>query len=324
MKKKKEKDYSLILFLMLIFCLLGWIFSILYIERSNQRLIRKIDKLSNRLLSIEEKLGKGLPEPKISKVIEKEKKIEVVEKEETIPLKPILPGTSCKIAIILDDGGYSLSKDAISLIKEGYPITVSVIPHLSVSKETAEIVHNNGGEVMLHLPMEAINGKKHEKEISEKMSADEIKRITKEAIEAIPYCVGVNNHRGSKATANKEIMESVLSVVKEKNLYFVDSLTTSKSIAYKLARNMGIPSGKREIFIDNDDNTDCVISYLDKLINVARKNGSAIGIGHITKHSTISVLKNELPNFEKNGIELVPVSALLKQNSHFPLPYNRN
>ncbi|MEW6680971.1 MAG: divergent polysaccharide deacetylase family protein [bacterium] len=305
---KKKRDYSLILFLMLFFCLGGWLLSILYIERENQKLLKGIDKLSNRLLSIEEKL-----ETKERREKREERLKEAFpEKPRVGPFKPILPGKPCKIAIILDDAGYSLSKDAISLIKQGYPITVSIIPHLSFSKETAELVHNNGGEVMVHLPMEAINKKKEKKEISTKMSPDEIKKITKEAIEGIPYCVGLNNHRGSKATANKEIMEPVLEIVKEKNLYFVDSLTTSKSIAYKLAKDMGILAGKREIFIDNNNSPNSVLSYLSLLIEVARNKGSAIGIGHISKRATISVLLEKIPEFQKNGIELVPASELLK------------
>ncbi|MEW6483015.1 MAG: divergent polysaccharide deacetylase family protein [bacterium] len=305
---KKKRDYSLILFLIAFFCLGGWLLSILYIERENQKLLKGIDKLSNRLLSIEEKL-----ETKERREEREERWKEAFpEKPRGAPFKPILPGKPCKIAIILDDAGYSLPKDAISLIKKGYPITVSIIPHLSFSKETAELVHNNGGEVMVHLPMEAINGKKEKKEISTKMSPDEIKKITKEAIESIPYCVGLNNHRGSKATANKEIMEPVLEIVKEKNLYFVDSLTTSKSIAYKLAKDMGILAGKREIFIDNNNSLDSVLSSLSLLIEVARNKGSAIGTGHISKRATISVLLEKIPEFQKNGIELVSASELLK------------
>lgn len=290
---------------MIIFvCLGGWISSILWITKANQQILKEIKEVSIRLSSLEERLKEKPPlkqEGEIKPPLEPSR-----QPQNITPLKPSI----CKIAIILDDGGYSLSDDTISLIKKGFPLTVSIIPFLPYSKETAEIVYKNKGEVMVHLPMEAENNGKEKMVITSSMEKEKIKDLTYEAISNIPHCVGVNNHKGSKATADKAIMEPVLEVVKEKNLYFVDSVTTPKSIAYKLASEMGIPSEKRDIFIDN--NTSDVRSYFYKLIKIAKKQGSAIGIGHIYKKATIAVLRDELPDLEKHGIELVPVSAIVK------------
>ncbi len=316
--KKKKGDYSWTLFLIIFGCLIGWIFSIFWIERSNQLILKEIDKLSQRLSNLSERLKEK--EKKVSLPSIPSKPPQISEKppfeKETPPFQEpfISPGSSCKIAIILDDAGYGLSKPTLDLIKDGFPITVAILPNLSYSKETAEIVHKNGGEVMLHLPMEAKDGIKESKGvIAGGMDRENIKELVDMAISNMPYCVGVNNHMGSKATSDKAIVEPVLEVIKEKSLYFIDSLTTPKSIAYKLAKDMGLATGKRDIFIDNNDESDDVFFYLQQLIKVARKKGSAIGIGHIYKKSTISVLKRELPNLQKNGIELVPISALVKE-----------
>lgn len=321
---KKKKDYSGAIFLIIFACLLGWVCSILLIERSNQKIIKEIDRVSVRISRVEEMLKERFKPPsklekeeafssKPPKEIPPKPPKEIPPKIEIPPLKPSIPkGSSCKIAIILDDGGYGLSDDALSLIKTGFPITISIIPNLSYSKKTAEIVYKNKGEVMVHLPMEARKDGKDKGVISSYTDKEKIKEITKEAISDIPYCVGVNNHKGSKATADKAIMEPVFEVIRENNLYFVDSLTTPKSIAYKLAIKMEIPSSKRDIFIDNNDDPSYVLSYFYELIKVARKNGSAIGIGHIYKKATIAVLKEQLPNLEKEGIELVHVSDIVK------------
>ncbi|MEW6681111.1 MAG: divergent polysaccharide deacetylase family protein [bacterium] len=316
-KVKSQKSKG-ILFLVIFLCLAGWVLSILWIERSNQIVLKKIDQLSNRLLSLEERLKeKEKTKEKVSLSIPKEESPSF--EKPSLPIEPSIPegGPPCKIAIILDDAGYKLSNDSLNLIKNGFPLTISILPHLPFSKETAEIVRNNGGEVMLHLPMEAKNGiGGTEGVIKSDMTQEKIKEITEKAIESIPYCVGVNNHMGSKATSDKETMEPVLSVIKEKNLYFVDSLTSSKSIAYKLAKDMGLKAGKRDIFIDNNNEESFVLFYLQQLIKVARKKGSAIGIGHIYKKATISVLERELPNLQNAGIELVPVSSLVKQEKN--------
>lgn len=313
---KKKKDSSSPLFLIIFACLAGWIFSIVWIERSNTRILKEIDRLSIRLSFLEERL-KEKRVPKEKPLVEPQKEEPVISKipsqREIPPLKPSIPeGSSCKIAIILDDAGYGLSDDALSLIEEGFPLTIAILPELSFSKETAEIVHKNKGEVFLHLPMEAMKNGKDKGVIGSFMEGEKIKKVINDAISNIPHCVGVNNHMGSKATADTEVMKPVLEVIKEKNLCFVDSLTTSKSIAYKLAKEMGVSSGSRDIFIDNNDKREDVLFYLYELIKIARKKGFAIGIGHIYKKATISILKEELPNLEKAGIELVPVSAIVK------------
>lgn len=312
---KKKKDFSP-LFLIIFACLAGWISSIFWIERSNARILKEIDRLSLRLSFLEERLKeKGVPKEK--PIVESKNKEPVISKipsqREIPPLKPSIPeGSSCKIAIILDDAGYGLSDDALLLLEQGFPLTIAILPNLSFSKETAEIAHKNKAEVILHLPMEAIKNKKDKGVIGSSMDREKIKEVTNDAISNIPHCVGVNNHMGSKATADREIMEPVLEVLKEKNLYFVDSLTTPKSIAYKLAREMGISSVARDVFIDNNEKREDVLFWLYELIKIGRKKGSAIGIGHIYKKATISVLKEELPNLEKAGIELVPVSGIIK------------
>ncbi|HAW50124.1 TPA: hypothetical protein DCX16_04155 [bacterium] len=302
----KKENWCIYIFILVLGFAIGWTAGVFWVTSL-------FSKNNLGFISQKDFFKMAIPEEK-----ELSLKEEVLEKKEVPPpkkeqkiAKPLLHGTSCKIAIVLDDCGYGLSKDSLSLIEKGFPLTFSIIPHLKHSKDTAEIIHNNGGEVMLHIPMETKRGTKSVREIACSMGSEAIKEIIDKAIADISHCVGMNNHEGSRATSDRKTMEYVFSAIKDHNIYFLDSLTTPNSIAYKVANEMGIPSRKRDIFIDNDDKEEYVEKQLMQLIEVARKNGSAIGIGHIYKKSTISVLKEKLPTLKEYNVELVPLSCMI-------------
>lgn len=216
-----------------------------------------------------------------------------------------------KVAIIIDDMGYSLKaiNDICSLKK---PLTVSILPYSPLAKETARIAHQNKLEVMLHLPLESVNnreGNNIEGIIHSRMSKEEIIKTVEAGLDQVPYVAGVNNHMGSRITANKILMSIILEPFKERNLYFVDSRTTSRSIAYKVAQTMGIPSVYRHVFLDGENSEDYIKGKMIELFRLAQKKGKAVGICHPTE-KTVRVLKKNFHLLEKYNLEPVFASQL--------------
>jgi polysaccharide deacetylase 2 family uncharacterized protein YibQ len=294
MRKKRDKGWLLLFFGLLIITG-GWLLSLFWVINSYQEIIREIKT------------------PVFRPKLKERQKPEVVKIPDAVVAPIPRVGKDKRIAIILDDAGYPLSEGALELVKEGWPITVSVLPFLSYSKKTAKLVKENNGEVMLHLPMEANQPTKLKGTILVNMKEDEIRENVRAAIEAIPHIQGVNNHMGSKATADPKTMEATLSEIKEKGLYFVDSVTTEKSCAAKLARAMGLRTGIRKVFLDNEDDQEYVAKQFSILLQMARKNGEAIAIGHITKRSTVAFLKEEIPRLNEKGYELVLASEMVNK-----------
>jgi hypothetical protein len=218
-----------------------------------------------------------------------------------------------QVAIIIDDMGYSL--EAIhEICSFQKPITVSILPFSPLAQETAQIAHQNNLEVMLHLPLESINS--NEKNdiaglIHSQMSEEEIRRTMYTDIEQVPYIKGVNNHMGSKITPNETFMNIILGVIKDRNLFFIDSRTSIKTIAYKVAQRMKIPSAYRHVFLDGEIQEDYIKGQLIELFRRAQRNKKAVGIAHPTD-VTLRVLKENLHLVDKYELELVFVSQIVK------------
>lgn len=234
---------------------------------------------------------------------------------------------TAKVAIILDDAGYTTNGFIRKLFQIQAPLTISILPGLKYSKETAQLAHKSGFEVMLHMPMEYCgNSKMPKKDESCKathnmtpykyailtgMSKSEVEEEFEKAINSIPYVVGVNNHMGSKATTDEVIMSYMMDKLKVENLYFIDSLTTERSIAYDIAKRKGVPTSERSVFLDNINDTEYVKKRIKELIYTAKRKGHAIGIGHATKKATINALIEMIPKFKDYGVEIVPASQLV-------------
>jgi polysaccharide deacetylase 2 family uncharacterized protein YibQ len=218
-----------------------------------------------------------------------------------------------KVAIIVDDMGYSLKaiNDICSLNK---PLTVSILPYSPLAKEIARIAHQNNLEVMLHLPLESINsqgGNHIEGIILSQMSKEDILKTVEANLDQVPYVTGVNNHMGSKITANEILMSVVLEPLKKRNLFFVDSRTTSRSKAYDVAQTLGIPSAYRHVFLDGENREDYIKGKMIELFRLAQRRGKAVGICHPTG-KTLRVLRENFHLVEKYNIEPVFASQLTK------------
>ncbi|HLY60938.1 MAG TPA: divergent polysaccharide deacetylase family protein [Terriglobia bacterium] len=217
-----------------------------------------------------------------------------------------------RAAIVIDDLGQDLEA-ANKLIRQPYPITFSILPRLSYSSETARAAHAAHRAVMLHLPMQPQAGSAAQPgpgEITVGMSKDEIEETIRADLKTVPFAEGVNNHMGSRATANAALMAAVMKELAAQGLYFVDSRTTSDTRALAMARSQGLPAFYRSVFLDDTESVAYTLEQLRSFRRVIQERGVALAIGH--PHSTtIEALKEFLPEFERDDIQLIPASQLV-------------
>lgn len=223
-----------------------------------------------------------------------------------------LPKDRPKVAIIIDDLGYdpNMAKHFVELDPK---FTFSILPHSPYQKKTTDIIRKKGGELMLHLPMEP-NEYPHINPgpgaLLSIMEPDQLIAQLNKNLDTISDARGVNNHMGSKLTANSEQMYQVFSVLKGKNLYFVDSLTTAESVCKPSAKLFEVPFAQRDIFIDHFLEPEFMRMQILRLIKHAKTHGKAIGIAHPHKE-TLEILKQHLPELKKQ-VEIVPASHLVR------------
>lgn len=219
-------------------------------------------------------------------------------------------------ALIIDDLGDNL--EAIkTIINLSRPLDVAILPFSSFARETAELASNHGLEVMLHLPLESVNSKNNGgeslNEINSEMSEEQILAFLKECFEILPKIKGVNNHMGSLITQKKQIMAIILSDIKSRGLFFIDSRTTDKSVAYKLAKEMGLVCGERDFFLDAEANRQSILKQAKLFIKHCEQKGKAIAICH-PYPQTLEILPEIIQMIEGSGIKIVPVSRLIGQD----------
>ncbi len=219
-----------------------------------------------------------------------------------------------RAAIIIDDIGFD-QEIADQLMGLGVRITLSILPHRPYSMEIALRARSRNFETMLHLPMEPRGYPDSDPgrgAIYTEMASDEIRGRTADNIAAVPYVSGVNNHMGSRATADPRVVNDVLAVVEDRGLYFVDSRTTAETVVFSTARQLDIPTAERTVFLDNEEDADvasCMLR-LGELIRVARLRGSAVGIGH-PRATTLEAIRRMAGEFSRHGVELVFASEIV-------------
>ena len=219
-----------------------------------------------------------------------------------------------RAAIVIDDLGTNMLI-AQRLLDLPADLTFSILPQLEKSTQVARLLHDHQREFFLHLPMEPLQypaqnpGKGA---IMTNMGAEQIRMLIDRDLQTVPFASGVNNHMGSRFTADWEAMKVVLEHLRSRQLNFMDSRTTGRSIAYKLAQQLGIKSAQKKLFLDNEANVAAVKIQLEKLAALAEQGGEpAIAIGH-PKEATLQALQEMLPEFERRNIQIVRVSNFLK------------
>ena len=219
-----------------------------------------------------------------------------------------------KVSIIIDDIGNS--KDVLNkLSRIKYKFAISILPNSSYREYAVRIGKEFGKQIMLHLPMEPVKKNGYKMDLSGfllvNMRNEVIKNFTEEYLDLIPAAVGVNNHTGSLFTQSVEKMKVVLGVIKRRHKFFVDSKTTSKTVAFKLAKKMGIKAGIRDVFLDSENEKMTVLNF-KHLFSIAQHKGEAIGICHPNR-VTVDVLTKKVSSLAKTfKIRLVFPSEIVK------------
>src|ERR1700716_635262 len=216
-----------------------------------------------------------------------------------------------RLAIILDDLGNDRSA-AQAVFAMPYPLTISVLPNHPHSVEIAQEAHRRGFQVMLHLPMESMRNERPEtQELRPGMSAADVNSLVGDLLQAVPDITGVNNHQGSQSTADAALMDELMPVLREHNLFYVDSRTTAATVAYDTAQRFGVRSGFRNVpFLDDVAEVGAVRKQLQLALRNARKKGDAIAIGH-PHPATLQALRDVLPEANTQGVRLVFASEVV-------------
>jgi polysaccharide deacetylase 2 family uncharacterized protein YibQ len=219
-------------------------------------------------------------------------------------------GRPC-LAIIIDDLGNDRAQ-ADALFRLTYPLTISVLPHEVNSAEIAEEAHRLGYQVMLHLPVASNAGTMDEPiELHPGMDAATVEKTLTSMLDTVPYASGVNNHEGSLGTADSALMDELMPLLRERNLFFIDSRTTAATVAEAAAHAAGVPAASRNVFLDDEQSAPAIRKQFELAMRVAREKKSALAIGH--PHSeTLQVLNEMLPEAKRQGLRLVFASDLAR------------
>jgi polysaccharide deacetylase 2 family uncharacterized protein YibQ len=219
------------------------------------------------------------------------------------------------LAFVIDDVGNNL-EDLEPFLRFPGPLTLAVLPGLPNSAEAARRIRAAGKELFLHQPMEALGEQNPGPgAVYTGMSQEEIRVVVKRNLDEIGPAAGMNNHQGSKATMDAELMETVLALCREEGIYFLDSRTTADTVVPQLAERMGIRIGERDVFLDNIPERASMIRYVEDGLERAEQRGSAVMIGHIWSSELAEILEALYPDFIARGYSLATLSRLLAEKS---------
>ena len=217
-----------------------------------------------------------------------------------------------RVAIIIDDLGYQLAAGRRAIALPG-PIAFAVLPGTPRAVALARWAHDQGKEVLLHLPLQANSDEDHDEPIGIDldMSRERLATTFEAAINSVPYVIGVNGHRGSLLTRHPGHMQWLMEEIgAREGLFFVDSYTTAHSVALQMATEAGVSSLRRDVFLDPDPSPETVLRQFERMKTLARKRGFVVAIGH-PYEATLALLEAELPKLGELGIELVRISELI-------------
>jgi polysaccharide deacetylase 2 family uncharacterized protein YibQ len=239
----------------------------------------------------------------------------------TAALAMISPAQAGKLSIVIDDFGYRPHQENQVLALPN-TLSVAVLPNAPHAREMATKAHNGGHEVLIHLPMAPLSKQPLEKDtLRPDMSSDEIDRIIREAVDKVPYAVGLNNHMGSAMTSSLFGMQKVMQTLSHYNFYFLDSMTIGNSQSMRAAAGTGVKVIKRRVFLDDKQNEADIRVQFNRAIQLARRNGSAIAIGH-PHPTTVRVLQQMVYNLPPDITLVRPSSLLNEQQIDTSTPQN--
>ena len=217
------------------------------------------------------------------------------------------------ICLVIDDFGFAQNSMVENFFQLNQNLTVAIIPGTPYAESIGKYADSLGMETIIHMPMES-----HEKDdteypvsLNEKLNADLVEEYIQSAFNEIPSALGMNNHQGSKATENLQLMKNVARTLKKMDKFFLDSFTNPESRGFITMRRYGVPTQLRQIFLDHVENPEQIKYNLDSLIALSHTMEIAVGIGHV-KPVTLNVLKQEIPRLESEGYRFIRLSEAVR------------
>jgi len=218
-----------------------------------------------------------------------------------------------RIALIIDDLGNLRAAGERTAALQG-PVAFAILPHTPHAAYLANLANSSGKEVLLHLPLQPVDtgNVRGIGNIELNLSRGQFARIFGANLASVPYVTGINTHMGSLITQHPGHMSWLMRELHQRgDLFFVDSRTTAASVALQVALEYGVPATRRDVFLDDDPDPRAIAAQFDRLKNLARVHGGAVAIGH-PRPGTLSFLEAVLPRLGDEGIELVPVRAIIR------------
>ncbi len=222
-----------------------------------------------------------------------------------------------RLAVIIDDLGNEMGGTE-EILKLPVKITVAVMPFMRTTEQDARRAHEQGHDVLIHLPMEPKQGKPEwlgPGAILSSMTDEEVRKKVEEAIDNVPFAKGINNHMGSKITGDERIMAVILEVCRERGLFFVDSKTNYWSVTAQVSEKKGLPQLYNDIFLDDVNSPRHITGQLHKVQELLDRKGKCVAIGHVGVKGeiTASTLLQQIPGFQDRGVKFIGISELAEE-----------
>jgi len=219
------------------------------------------------------------------------------------------------LSVIIDDLGQSPARDSRTLALPG-PVTMAIMPDTPHASDFARQAHKAGRTVILHMPMDPATGPYA---WHPETPLPELEKRLAAALAKVPYAAGVNNHMGSRMTAQPEAMAWLMGELLRRDMFFVDSRTSAATVAAAKAQALGLASVSRDVFLDDVRTTEAIAGQLRLAVELARKQGTAVVIGH-PYPQTLEVLERELPRLKAQGVELIEIRQIIAERSNRAMP----
>lgn len=210
------------------------------------------------------------------------------------------------LSLIIDDLGQNPDRDSRTLALPG-PVTLAIMPDTPHATDFARQAHKAGKTVILHMPMDPATGPYA---WHPELSLAELESRLNAALLKVPYAAGVNNHMGSRMTAQPVAMGWLMAELQRRHMFFVDSRTSAKTVAAAQAQKIGLASLSRDVFLDDERTAQAVTRQLQLAIKLAHQQGTAVIIGH-PYPVTLDVLERELPKLKAQGVEWIEVRHMI-------------
>jgi len=227
------------------------------------------------------------------------------------PMPRPAPAARAQVAIIIDDLGEQQLQGLRAIDLPG-PVAMAFLPGGRFTAGQARLAHGRGKEVLLHLPLQpGGTARAHPTALRADAGREQLRDYFHAALGAVPFASGVNNHQGSLATEQPEPMDWLMrEIAARPGLYFVDSRTSGASVAYRAARQHGVPAAERNVFLDDERSEPAIRAQFRRLVDKAQRDERALAIGH-PYAETLRVLEDELPRLAQHGLRLVSPSELI-------------